>query len=179
MEWTVDYSFPGSDLDIQGEHYSVAEAYSTFYSGRDVVLIMDYNAPYIDHTSCGGDCISILEPHLNRTLEAEMQVIFVNDYNQVLEAKHLDAAHMPWPFVSSYHGEIRIYLGSPLPSEELEEKGCYGNWNVTFRLHHYPNLLDVSPYMRGQLIRYSVLGLGLIAIVTGLALTKLSQRKKT
>lgn len=179
-EWTVDYSFPESDFEAQGKHYSVAEAYSMFYSSRDVVLIMDYSAPYCDHiTSYGGDCISIFVPDYNRTLEAEMQVIFVNGYNQVLEVKHLDIDNMPWPFVSSYQGKIKIYLASPLPLEELAQKGCYGNWNVTFRQYHYPNLLEIYPHThRGQFILYSVLSIGLIAIVTGVALTKLSMRKE-
>jgi len=177
-EWTVDYSFPRSNLDAQGEHYNVAGAYSTFYSARDVILIMDYNAPFNDHVLQGDLCL--IDSRLsNRTKEAQIQVIFTDYHNQILDAHQLEPGRGSRLFVSSYHGEIRIYLGSPLPSEELEEKECYGNWNVTFRLHHYPNLLDTSPDMRGKFIRYSVLGVGLIAIVTGLALTKLSLRKKT
>jgi hypothetical protein len=178
-EWTVDYSFPGSDLDAQGEHYSVAGVYSTFYSSRDVVLIVDYTAPFNDHEWHADVCF--MDSRLsNRTKEAQMQVIFTDDHNQVLDGHQLEPGGVGGLFATSYHGEIRIYLGSPLPLEELQEKECYGNWNVTFVLHHYPNLLDTSPYsIRGQFIRYFVLGVGLVAIVTGLVLTTLSLRKKT
>lgn len=178
MEWTVDYSFPGSDLDAQGEHYNIAGVYSTFYFSRDVVLIVDYAAPFNDH-ECHGDLCLIDTRLSNRTREAQIQAIFADNNNQVLDVQQLEPGFSSQPFVFSYQGEMRIYLGSPLPPEELEEKECYGNWNVTFRLDHYPNLLDTGPNVRGQFIRYFVLGVGLVAIVTGLALTRLSMRKKT
>ncbi len=177
-DWAVDYSFPGSDLDAQGKHYSVAGVYSTFYSSRDIVLTTDYTAPFYDH-ECHGDVCNIYSPLSNRTKEAQIQVIFTDENNQVLDTHQLEPGLGSGLFASSYHGELRIYLGSPLSSVELEEKGCYGNWSVTFTLHHYPNLIDASPYgIRGQFIRYSILGVGLIAIATGLVLTKLSQGRK-
>lgn len=175
---TVGYSFPGSDLDAQGKHYSVAGVYSTFYSSRDIVLTMDYTAPFFDH-ECHGDVCVIYDPLSNRTKEAQIQVIFTTGNNQVLDTHQLEPGLGSGLFASSYQGELRIYLGSPLSSVELEELGCYGNWSVTFTLHHYPNLIDTSPYsIRGQFTRYFVLGVGLAAIATGLALTKLSQRRK-
>lgn len=177
-EWAVDYSFPGSDLDAQGEHYNVAGVYSMSYSDRDVILTMDYSAPFFDHER-HGDVQFINDLLVNRTKEAQILLIFTTDNNQVLDTQQLDPEFRSPVFVYPHSGEIRIYLGSPLPLEQLEENECYGNWNVTFRMHHYPNLLDTGPSVRGQFIRYFVLGAGLIAIVTGVALTKLSVRRKT
>jgi len=170
--------FSGSDLDANGEHYTVAGVYSTFYSSRDIIWTMDYAAPFYDR-EWHGDVGFINSALSNRTKEAQIQVIFTNKNNQVLDTHQLRPGPGAGLFASSYHGELRIYLGSPLSSEELQEKGCYGNWNVTFSQSHYPILLDTSPSLRGQFIRYFVLGIELIAIVAGLALTKLSQRRKT
>lgn len=176
-EWIVNYSFPGDSLDTQHEHYNIGGVYSTVIDyHQDEIIAVDYGAPYNDH-EIKGDVVIISSELFNRTKEAKLLVILTDRSNSTLGVYHLvDIIYWRVFFATPGPREIKIYLGSPLPLEVLQEKGCYGNWNVTFRSYHYPSLLDiinVSP----RFAPYLVLILGSIAILTGICMVTISLKR--
>jgi hypothetical protein len=111
----------------------------------------------------------------DRTREAKLSVIFTDESNHTLGVHYLvDVINHRVFFATPGPREIKIYLGSPLPLEVLQEKGCYGNWNVTFRSYHYPSLIGIInvPRFGG----YIVLILGSVAILTGIVVITISLR---
>jgi len=176
-EWIVNYSFPGDSLDTQHEHYNIGGVYSTVIDyHQDVIIAVDYGAPYKDH-AIQGDLKQIFLDLFDRTREAKLSVIFTDESNHTLGVHYLvDVINHRVFFATPGPREIKIYLGSPLPLEVLQEKGCYGNWNVTFRSYHYPSLLDiinVSP----RFAPYLVLILRSIAILTGICVVTISLKR--
>ncbi len=170
-KWTVNYSFPRGSLATHEEHYSIGGAHSTFCSYRDEICVVDYDAPYDDH-EIREDQVWINLDLYNRSKEAKLLVIFTDKYNYTLGVHSLvDPLPPSLAFVSPRHGEIKIYLGSPLSLEELQEKGCYGNWNLTFRLYHYPNLSDIPLHPHYALI------FGFFLILAGISVITVSLRR--
>jgi hypothetical protein len=167
-EWTVNYSFPGGGLDTQGKHYNIGGVYSIPYSYPDIIRVVDYGAPYVDHHKKPG-LISIYNGRYNRTLEAELFVIFADDYNHTLAMQCLADVlrNGKVSFVFNRIGPIKVYLGSPLSLGEY----YYGNWNVTFRLYHNPNLSDI------HLFPYDFLVFGFAMILAGISVITISLRR--
>ncbi len=182
-EWTANYSFPGGSLDTQDKHYNIGGVYSMSYSSRDIVRVMDYEAPFHDHT-IDGDVVLVYPDLYNRTREAELLVIFADEDDLISGMHSLNLQNVLFGrivFASWGPPEIKIYLGSPLSLDELQEKGCYGNWSITFRLEHYPNLLDAPLFGFARARRfasYFTIIFGFSVILGGMSLIAISLRKK-
>lgn len=181
-EWTVTYAFPGGSLDSQSKHYNIGGVYSMSYSSRDIVYVIDYEAPFHDHT-IDGDVVLVYSDLYNRTREAELLVIFTDEHDFISEMHNLNLQNVLFGrivFASWGPPEIRIYLGSPLSLDELQEKGCYGNWSITFGLEHYPNLLDAPlfGFASRRFASYFTIIFGFIVILGGMSLIVISLRKK-
>jgi hypothetical protein len=169
-EWTVNYSFPGNGLDTKdyegkSQHYNIGGVYSMAYSHRDELMVVDYGAPYYDH-EVHNDLRLIDPDRVNRTMEAQLLLILTDIHNYTLEVASLDIYDLPIYYLP-YIGQIQIYLGSPLSLDEY----YYGNWNVTFRLYHNPNLRDI------HLFPYDFLVFGFAMILAGISVITISLRR--
>ncbi len=174
-EWTANYSFPRGSLATQHEYYNIGGVSSVECRYGEEILGIDYGAPYNDHEINwpAGDWRIYYADLYNRTKEAKLSVIFTDKYNDTLGIYHLvDTIRWRVFFVSPGPREIKIYLGSPLSLEELQEKGCYGKWNVTFKSYYYPNLRDLPIRLKASYII-----LGSIAILAGICVVTVSLKR--
>jgi len=150
----ANFHFPNGNLTTyEGEFYNVGGVYSTYYSLRDIIRLYDYS------------------PHLiNQNIyPTDLYMVFVTaEDNTTLHTVHLRDLYLSPEhfFVSTYDGEINVYLASPLSLNELEKKGYYGDWEVTFTLHHYTH---------GNL---TVFILGIVVTLVGILLMTVSLKDR-
>jgi hypothetical protein len=110
-EWTANYSFPGTGLDIKdyegkSQHYNIGGVYSMTYSRRDELMVVDYCAPYNDH-EVHNDLRLIDPDRVNRTMEAQFLLILTDVHNYTLEVASLDIYDLRIFFLP-YIGQIQI-----------------------------------------------------------------------
>lgn len=167
-EWMVNYSFPGGRLENRGQpcmkNYTIGGVYSMKYSRGDIIRVTDYDPAYIN--GYYGD------------RPIDLYLIFTNKYSFILEVNSLINVHESrgHSFVSDYDGEIKIYLGSLLLPDELQEKGYYRDWNVTFRLRNYPSVLDITKGINPNWLP-PISVIGAVMILAGIAVTTFSLTK--
>jgi hypothetical protein len=164
-EWTVNYSLPAGKLETGGKNYTIGGVYTMQYSRLDVIWVRKYDPIFLYRGSYD-------DPE-------ELYVIFTNVHNWTLETHRLFDMRGGYSFVSYYpSGELRIYLGSPLPYEELLDQGYYGDWDVTFVLRHYPSALDFTGIYHNSFLVYGGIVILAGVVVTTFSLTKVVKNKK-